>query len=154
MPAPSPLSPHEQIIGMAITFWQSRALTAAVELELADLLSEGPLTVNELALRANADSAMMSRLLRALETIGIFTQFSPGVFANTPVADCLRKDAPDSQRSTVLLQLSDAAGQYRAWGNFTNTVTTGRPAYEETFNSHSGKCLRRIRRRMISSTTR
>jgi hypothetical protein len=130
----SSLSPHEQIIGMAVTFWQSRALTAAVELELADLLSEGPLTLDELALRANANSAILSRLLRALETIRIFTQPSPGVFANTPVSECLRKDAPDSQRSTVLLQLSDAPGQYRAWGNFTNTVKTGRPAYAETYN--------------------
>src|ERR1700731_4323288 len=48
VPAPAP---HEQIFAIALGFWQSRALAVAAELELADLLAERPLQVDDLAVR-------------------------------------------------------------------------------------------------------
>jgi hypothetical protein len=43
--------PHEQILAITSGSWQSRALAVAAELELADLLAEHPLQVDELAVR-------------------------------------------------------------------------------------------------------
>src|SRR5208337_2611361 len=46
-------------------------------LELAELLSAGPLHLDELAARTKTDAPSLFRLMRALQTIGIFTQVSP-----------------------------------------------------------------------------
>ena len=75
-------------------YWQSRALAVAAELELADLLADGPLSVDVLAARSKTDPPSLYRLLRALESVGIFGEASPRVIANTPASECLRKNFP------------------------------------------------------------
>jgi hypothetical protein len=87
--APTP-APHEQILAMTVGFWQSRALAVATELELADLMAGKPLHIDELATQTKTHSQNLFRLLRALESVGIFSQVSPMVFANTPQSECLR----------------------------------------------------------------
>jgi hypothetical protein len=84
-------APHEQILNIVMGFWQSRALAVATELELADLLADGPLHTDTLADRTKTDSASLFRLMRALESIGVFEQVSPCVFANTAASERLRK---------------------------------------------------------------
>jgi hypothetical protein len=44
-------NPHEQLLAITAGFWHSRALAVAAEVELADLLSAGPLHVDVLARR-------------------------------------------------------------------------------------------------------
>ena len=89
--------PQEQIFSIVLGFWQARALAVATELGLSDLFAESPLHVDELASRTKTNASALFRLLRALESIGIFTQTSPRVFANTPASECLREDVPGSQ---------------------------------------------------------
>ena len=81
-------SPQEQILGIVINHWQGRAVAIACELELADLLADAPLHVDELAKRTNTHAPSLFRVLRALECTGIFAQVSPKVFANTPASQC------------------------------------------------------------------
>src|SRR6185295_6742383 len=90
-------SPHEQIFSIVLGFWQSRALAVVTELGVPDLLAEGPLHADELANRTKTNASALFRLLRALESVGIFMQTSPRVFGNTPTSECLRKDVPGSQ---------------------------------------------------------
>jgi DNA-binding IclR family transcriptional regulator len=52
----------------------------AAQLELADQLANGPLHVDVLAERTQTHAPSLYRMLRALESTGIFTQ--SGVFAN------------------------------------------------------------------------
>jgi len=75
--APSASSPQEHVFNIILGFWQSRALAVAAELELADLLLRGPLSVDELAAKTKTDPSSLFRLLRALESIGIFAQVAP-----------------------------------------------------------------------------
>jgi hypothetical protein len=82
--APVATAPHEQILNIVMGFWQSRALAVAAELELADQLAEGAVAVDSLASRTRTDASSLFRLMRALESIGIFKQVSPKVFTNTP----------------------------------------------------------------------
>src|ERR1700747_3151446 len=91
------LAPHEQVLAITEGFWHSRALAVATELEIAELLADGPLHVDVLANKTKMHSPALFRLLRALETLGVFSQVSPRVFVNTPASDCLRRDAPNSQ---------------------------------------------------------
>ena len=44
-------APHERILAITAGFWQSRALSVAAELDLAELLASGPLHVDVLASR-------------------------------------------------------------------------------------------------------
>jgi hypothetical protein len=61
---------------------------AAARLELADLVADGPLHVDVLAERTKTHAASLFRMLRALESTGVFRQLSPGVFADTPASEC------------------------------------------------------------------
>ena len=129
--------PQEHVLRVMIGLWQSRSLAAAVELELADALAEGPLRVDALAARTGTHAGSLFRLLRALESIGIFRQVAPGVFANTPSSDCLRRTAPGSQWAALRLILSTGCGQYEAWGGLTDSIRTGEVAFNQV---HGQSC--------------
>jgi hypothetical protein len=71
------------------------------------------------------------RLLRALETLGVFSQVSPFVFANTPVSECIRRDVPNTQWAWVRAQLSVGGGVYEGWAGLNTSIETGDTAFEE-----------------------
>ena len=51
---------------MIIATWTSQAITVAAQLGVADALAAGPLPIDELAARVDADADALGRLLRAL----------------------------------------------------------------------------------------
>jgi hypothetical protein len=126
-----PPAPHEQILAITAGFWQSRALAVAVELELADLLAAGPLHIDVLASRTETHASSLFRLLRALETLGVFSQVSLFVFANTPASDCLRKNVPNTQWAWVRAQLSVGGGVYEGWSGLGGSIKTGNTAFDQ-----------------------
>jgi hypothetical protein len=128
-----PYTPVERIRAIIEGYWHSRAMVVAAELELADLLAAGPLSIDALAARTKTDPGALFRLLRALESIGLFTQVSPYVFANTPASECLRQDDPLSQRAWTRLTLSKGMGQYEGWAGLLDSIRTGRGAYVPLF---------------------
>lgn len=81
------VTPQEQILGIVNNHWQGCSVGAAAQLELADLLADGPLHLDVLAERTSTHAPSLFRMLRALESTGIFTQSSPRVFANTPASE-------------------------------------------------------------------
>ena len=124
------LSPQEQVMGMAFGVVQGRCLVAAAELGLADVLGNGAVHVDAIAAETRADAGHVFRLMRALETLGIFRQVSPRVFANTPVSDCLRSDVPGSQRAFLQL-LAPGMGIWDGYSEMLATLRTGKPAIFE-----------------------
>lgn len=82
--------------------WKTRALCAAVELRVADLLLDGPRSVTELATATEAHAPALARLLRALTTLGVCTEPAEGSFALTPMGGLLASEAPGSLRSWVI----------------------------------------------------
>ncbi len=101
-PTSSKAVPQERLLPIVLGYWPARALAVATELDGPDLLAQGPLHVEALASRTNTDGSAVFRLLRALESIGIFVQVSPRIFSNTAASECLRKDVPGSQWPTVV----------------------------------------------------
>ena len=73
----SAATPQEQILSIVNNHWQSCCVGAAAQLELADLLADGPLHVDILAQRTKSHAPSLYRMLRALESTGIFTQPLP-----------------------------------------------------------------------------
>ena len=124
-------TPHEQILAITAGFWQSRALAVAAELELADLLAAGPLHIDAIASRTKTHAPSLFRLLRALESLGIFSQIAPMVFANTPASECLRQNVPNTQWAWVRAQLSVGGGVYEGWSGLGGSIKTGDTAFDQ-----------------------
>lgn len=141
--APSEPAPQEQILGVVHAHWQGRAVAVAAELELADLLADGPLHVDVLAERTKTDPSSLFRVLRALESTGIFMQVSPRVFANTPASECLRKNVPGSQWAWVRTCLSTDAIAFSGWTGLMHAVKTGGIAFDQVSGCSAWDYLQR-----------
>jgi hypothetical protein len=131
-PAPSKAEmrpAHVELMQMATAHWISRFLYLAVQMNLADLLAQGPRTASELAQSTSTDAASLYRLMRTLASIGLFTE-SPGErFALTPLGDTLRSDAPGSMRAPILLL---AGGFFiKPLEELFYSVQTGKTAFEK-----------------------
>lgn len=118
-------APHEQLFSISLGYWQANVVGLATKLGLADLLAEGPVSVEQLADWTGANAQALFRMLRALESIGIFRQTDHRTFANTPVSELLRKNSPHSQAPGILHLLCRGNGCYEAWNEFEYTIMTG-----------------------------
>jgi hypothetical protein len=124
------IPPQAQLGQMITGYWISQAIYAAAKFGIADLLTEGPKSVDELASATGTKADFLYRVLRALASVGVFAEEDEKRFMMTPLADPLRSDVQGSQRSLALMMGED---QYRAWGNLADTVHTGDNAYEKVF---------------------
>ncbi len=123
-------TPQEQILGIVNNYWQACSVGAAAELELADLVADGPLHVDVLAARTGTHAPSLFRMLRALESTGIFRQVSPRVFANTPASECLRRHAPSSQWGWIRTTLCADAPVFDGWRGLMQALQTGEPGFD------------------------
>lgn len=121
------------LLRMMTGYWVSKALNVAAELGVADLLREGPRTSEELAAACGAHPPTLYRLLRALASVGVFTEVEGRRFALTPLAELLRSDVPNSMRALARMYGSE---QYRAWGDLLESVRTGEPAFDREFGTN------------------
>jgi hypothetical protein len=128
--APNANPPPAHLVQMMTGYWASQALYVAAKLGVADLLVEGPQSVEHLAAATQAHAASLRRVLRALASVGVFTETSPGAYALTPLAALLRTGTPDSMRALAIMYAEE---QYRAWGNALHSVRTGETAFNQQF---------------------
>jgi hypothetical protein len=120
-------TPQDRMGRMITGFWVSQMVYVAAKLGLADLLADGQKTADELATATGTHPRSLYRLLRALASVGVFSEGDEGGFSLTPLAAPLRADVPGSQRATVLMMVGQF---YHAWGGLLGSVGTGRPAFE------------------------
>ena len=113
-----------------MAYWHSQAVYVAAELGIADLLKDGPRSIADLAAATQTHADSLFRLLRALASIGVFSETSPKTFALTPLAEGLRSDLPQSQRALARMM---GAEQYQAWGDLLYSVQTGNKAFDRMF---------------------
>jgi hypothetical protein len=117
--------PAIQMIQMLAGFQVSQALYVAAKLGVADELVAGPVPVEHLASRLDADPAALGRLLRTLSSIGVFTQVESDVFGSTPLGDTLATSTPGSMRDLALMWTET---HYLPFSELLHTVRTGVPA--------------------------
>jgi ubiquinone/menaquinone biosynthesis C-methylase UbiE len=131
MDAPSPASPPANpaaLRQLIFSFWAARALYVAAELGLADLLTSGPRTSDELAAACEADASALYRVLRALAGMGVVSELEPRRFGLTPLGEFLRTDTPGSLRAFARMMGSD--WHWRTFEGVLSSVRTGKPAME------------------------
>jgi hypothetical protein len=115
---------------MMTGYWGAQAVYIVAKLGVADLLTGGPHPVEELAAATNSHASSLYRLLRALASIGVFTEVSPRTFALTPMAELLRTGIPGSMRALAITYNEE---MYQAWGNMLHSIQTGEPAFAHRF---------------------
>ncbi|MEU9213812.1 methyltransferase [Streptomyces sp. NPDC048415] len=103
----------------------TQAISVAAKLGIADVLADGPLSVEDIAKRVGSDAKATHRILRALSGHGVFAVRPDGRFEHTPLSDKLRDDAPDSVRGFALLMSQPLL--WEEWGHLFSTVETGEP---------------------------
>ena len=118
-----------------------RTVQVVAQLGVADVLRDGPRSTAEIATAVGAHAPTLYRLLRALASVGLFTEVEHGSFALTSVGDCLRSDVPVSLRALISLFGSDFYLQ--TFDHFLQAVQTGtspfKPAFGQPFYAYIGQ---------------
>jgi len=113
-------------------YWTTQAIYVVAELRVPDLLADGPKTPQELASKAGANPDLLYRVMRALASIGIFSEDEAGRFALTPLAETLRSEPHGGQQAYAMLHGREL---YQSWGKLLDSVRTGTPAFENAFGT-------------------
>lgn len=124
------LPPHVQLIQMATGYWISRLLYVTARLGLADHLSGGPKTAEELAASTGVHAPSLYRMMRTLASLGILTEHSEHRFTATPLGAALRKGAPGHAYATVLTLAGDWA--WRGFEHLQYSIETGKSGVEKS----------------------
>jgi hypothetical protein len=116
------LSPPEVIRNLTIGYWIARLIHVAAKLKLADLLKKGPRPIEDLAMAAGVQPAMLYRILRALASVGVFAETKNRRFTLTPLAATLQTGVPASMHAWALMINEDWG--WDAWKELLNGVKT------------------------------
>lgn len=120
----------KRLMELSIGGWFTQAISVAADLGIADLLIDGPRTAEELAEDTNAHSDALYRILRALASVGIFTEDEDGRFSLTPIAENLRSDVPYSLRPFAIMS---GAEFYQSWGSLMYSAKNGKEGFDKTY---------------------
>ncbi|HET8841731.1 MAG TPA: methyltransferase [Ktedonobacteraceae bacterium] len=126
--APSAPQALLQMLGGAIL---TQAIHMAALLNLADLVKDAPKSLHELSEATGVPSRSLTRLLRPLVTVGIFTENEPGVYRQSELSSLLRSDIPYSMRDIALMYGDE--WQWRPWEEFRYSLQTEKPAFEHLY---------------------
>jgi len=123
---PIELPPPAQLMKYIVGRWISKPIYVAAELGIADMLADGPKSIEELAQASQSHAPSLYRMMRALASVGIFFETEAKRFELTPMAEYLKTGA---MRSIALMFNSDWSD--KAWGYFLDSVKTGVTAFEK-----------------------
>jgi hypothetical protein len=121
------LPPHAQLIQMAAASWVSAVVYAAAKLKLADHLTMGAKSANELAGATGTHAPSLHRLMRTLAGLGILTERDGQRFALTGLGEALKSDAPGSARSTVMAFCNPTF--WHSWEEIIHSLQTGETGF-------------------------
>jgi SAM-dependent methyltransferase len=126
--APQTLPPDAQLLQLVSGAFLSQAVYVAAKLGLADLLADGPRTAKDLAEKTETDERSLYRVLRALASVGAFTEETDKTFSNTPMTETLKSDHPRSARD-LTIWMSEPE-HWKVYGALMHSVKTGKPAWD------------------------
>ena len=125
-------SPEDQMMQWITSKWITKPIHIVSELGIADLMCDGPISVDALAEKTDTHAPTLFRILRALSSIGIFAETEDRVFGLTPLAQCLLSNALRPIARMFLSEWHD-----KAWNGLSHTVRTGELGFDCTFGKPS-----------------
>lgn len=116
-------------------YQDTQMLKTVVELGIADLLRDSPVTIQALAEMCGAQTEPLDWLLHRLSSGGVFNEVEKGKFGLNSKAELLRTDISNTMSWLALLYGSRE--QYNVWGDpdygFTYSVRTGQPGFNKKY---------------------
>lgn len=129
--AETAIPPAAQVLQMAFGYSVARCVYVAAKLGIADLLKDGPKTAEALAAATGSNPDALYRMLRALASVGVFTETQLRTIALNPLAEVLRTDIPNSIRNMVLFVGDDMHGE--VYSKLEYCIRTGKNAMEHLY---------------------
>ena len=115
--------PQLTLMPLITGYMPSRVVHVAVQIGIADLLADGPNSVEALAERTQTHAPSLRRILRALASMGLLEEIEMNRFSLTAVGEQLRSNVPGSIRNLTLMFGGERA--WRSWGELLHSVKTG-----------------------------
>ena len=123
------LSPRDNLLRMTNAYEASQAIHVAATLGIEDLLEDEPRSAEDLAKATGTHAPTLYRILRALASVGVFTEEPDGRFGLTPSAEYLRSDVPGSVRAWAML--IGRPSFWTSWGHLLAVARNGEPAFPD-----------------------
>jgi hypothetical protein len=114
-----------KIAAMATGIVRTAALGVVARHRIPDVLMEGPLTADELAVKTGLHARSLHRMLRALVAFGVFAIEPDGRFANNDVSRALREPW-----LTSFAAFFGSPAMMQAYSDFEGMLQTGQNAFE------------------------
>ena len=124
--------PAEQIFQMGMGFMTTAALGCVVDLQIADRLKQGPKSIAQLAAESGVKEEPLYRVMRALATAKVFEEQAPKIFALTPAAEVLCRDAKGSMYNMV--RWFAARLHFELFPEMMHSLKTGETVVEKVYN--------------------
>lgn len=118
------------LLAMARAYRTSQLVYVAAKLGIADALTEGPKSCEQIARELGASVDALCRVMRGLSALGVLDGTDDGRYELNSLSQLLVSGAEPSARSGVIYWGQE---QYQAWGELLNTVMTGEPAFRRLF---------------------
>ncbi len=130
----TPMTEWEQLYDLIMAGWASQAVRALAALSVAEHLSDGPLTADQLAERESCDGAAMYRLLRAATSLDLVRHHDDDeTFHATPLLAALDGRSPFSLKNYAQAAIGPAF--WLPAVNLIEAVRKGRPQAREALGS-------------------
>ncbi|HVP43557.1 MAG TPA: methyltransferase [Terriglobales bacterium] len=137
--APSTTALQQRLMQAANGFVLSACLHVAARLNIADRLAGGPRPVKALAAETESNADALYRVLRALVSIGIFSEPQPRIIALSPAAELLRSDVAGNVHDLVLWGANPFL--MHVTSDLLHSVQTGKPAVEHLYGKPAFECF-------------
>jgi hypothetical protein len=125
------VAPLHQLLSMMLGVAQTQLIRVAAEIGLADLVKDGPQSIDALALATGTQAPALARVLRGLTSLGVLVETAPQHFAGTSLTALLQTDHPNSVRDYALLMGS--VWIHHTWPHLPQSLHTGGSAFEALF---------------------
>ena len=126
----------QRIIKIAYAFWQSKALFAAVELDVFTTLADGPLDLEALASRTGIHRRGARDFFDALVALGLLERDPAGRYSNSLESDCYLVRGRPNYLGGLLKHLDSR--HYHNWSRLAQALVTGQPQSSLGTDSYAG----------------
>jgi hypothetical protein len=113
---------------------QTQLIRLMAQLGIADLLKEGPKSMETIATATGAQRLPLTRVMRALARLGLVEETESGQFACTPMGALLQREHPESLRGYAVL--FGAEWNFRAWPHLQRSLLSDSSAFENLFGTN------------------
>lgn len=122
------IPPEQMLLQMIISPWISQAIYVAAKLGIADLLKDGSKSIEELAKCTQTHTRSLYRVLRALSSVGIFSEIENDCFELNLLATYLQTCVSGSLHPLAIM--SSEKWHFKPWLDILYTLKTGNTAFE------------------------